>query len=260
MEKRLDKELILDYEPLYYDPTSCPEEYKSNFPNIKEWSKEGYEQLLKSCLNISKLNATNFRAEKEVMKKLKKTEFDAIALAWKAGKIDWKDNQLITTNFETDDYYINGYGGQIRKTDFNNYCDKLENMKDCINNYVDEEKWQEAYKAIMEISPKNIGPVYNINTLFFLTGGKAPIYDAFAHKAVKGLLLNIAPSEVYLGSNPDKKDVVNITAMYQEYMILLKMVFKDWFKQKKKEDLFIPRKLDRALWVYGHSTTRRNSR
>lgn len=105
----------------------------------------------------------------------------------------------------------------------------------------------------MEISPKNIGPVYIINALFFLTGGKAPIYDVFAHKAVKALLLNISPSEVYMGGNPDKHDIDNVTAMYLEYILLLKMIFKDEVKIKGKDDMFISRELDRALWVYGHS-------
>ncbi len=247
-------ELILRYERLYYEPNSCPDSYKWQHYNAKEELEEKYKDLLKTCLNISNLNATDYRAEEKVMEQLKKSTFDENALAWKAGKVAWKNNQLITTaDFEKDNCYINGYGGHIKKDDFHNYCLELESRKKDINKFVEDENWKEAYKTVMEISPENIGPVYNINALFFLTGGKAPIYDVFAHKAVKALLLNISPSEAYLGGNPGKKDVNSVVAMYQEYMIISKLLFNDWFKTKKKDDMFIPRELDRALWVYGHS-------
>lgn len=243
------------YECLYYDPDSCPDSYKWQNYKSKEGLKEIYSRLLSERLNIGSLNASNYHAEESVMKYLNSSKFNKFALAWKAGKVDWKDNQLITIDsFEKDDNYINGYGGKINKNAFETYCSKLmEELKDEINQNVENENWEKAYRTVMEISPKNIGPVYNINTLFFLTGGKAPIYDAFAHKAVKALLFDILPCDVYLGGNPDKKDVDKVVAMYQEYMILLKMLFKDCFKNKQKNDMFIPRELDRALWVYGHS-------
>lgn len=254
MKKIRIDDFVRHYEPLYYNPDSCPDGYKWQYYGAKEGLEEKYKHLLKYYLNIDKLNATNYRAEEKVMKLLCSSTFNEISLAWKAGKVDWKNGQLITTDdFEKDDCYINGYGGHISKEDFQKYCLELKTKKEIINKYVDDDNWKEAYKTVMKISPKNIGPVYNINTLFFLTGGKAPIYDVFAHKAVKALLFNISPIEVYLGGNPEKDDVNKVVAMYQEYMLLLKMLFKDWFKIKKKEDMFIPRELDRALWVYGHS-------
>lgn len=245
---------IYHYECLYYDPDSCPDSYKWQHYKSKEGLKEVYTHLLRERLNIGSLNASNYHAEEAVMELLKSSEFNKFALAWKAGKIDFKDDQLMTTDsFEKDDNYINGYGGKIDKDDFKSYCLELKIRKKEINKNVEDENGKDAYKTVMELSPNNIGPVYNINTLFFLTGGKAPIYDVFAHKAVKALLFDISPCEVYLGGNPDKHDVHKVVAMYQEYMILLKMLFKDWFKNKQKNDMFIPRELDRALWVYGHS-------
>lgn len=58
---------------------------------------------------------------------------------------------------------------------FDKYC--LEVDKNQIKEHIENNEWEEAYRIVMEVSPENIGPVYNINTLFFLTGGKAPIYD-----------------------------------------------------------------------------------
>ena len=134
---------------------------------------------------------------------------------------------------------------------FDKYC--LEVDKNQIKEHIENNEWEEAYRIVMEVSPENIGPVYNINTLFFLTGGKAPIYDLFAHKAVKALLLNISPDEVYMGENPNKNEVEKVGSMYREYMIMLKMVFTDYLKTRKADAMFIPRTLDRALWVYGHA-------
>lgn len=66
-------------------------------------------------------------------------------------------------------------------------------------------------------------------------------------------MLNISPDEVYMGENPDKNEVEKVVSMYREYMIMLKMVFTDYFKTRKVDAMFIPRTLDRALWVYGHA-------
>lgn len=252
---KIDIDTFIDrYECLYYDPDSCPDRYIWQDLKPKEGLKERYSHLIKERLNIGSLNATNFHAEEAVMAYLYSSEFNEYALAWKAGKVDWKNNQLIKSDgFEKGNNYINGYGGKIDKDDFKSYCLELKIRKKEINKNVEDENWKDAYETVMKISPKNIGPVYNINTLFFLTGGKAPIYDAFAHKAVKALLFDISPCEVYLGGNPDKHDVDKVVSMYQEYMILLKILFKDCLKNKQKDDMFIPRELDRALWVYGHS-------
>lgn len=66
-------------------------------------------------------------------------------------------------------------------------------------------------------------------------------------------MLGISPKDVYYRDIPSKKEVDSVIAMYTEYMLLLKIVFKDFFENKKKGEAFIPRELDMALWVYGHS-------
>ena len=255
MDRERFDDFIKHFEPLYFDPNTCPKDYKSQHYHDKEKLEAEYRSLLKNNLGINKLNRTDYNAEQKVMDNLlKKSIFNEEALAWKAGKIEFENGELKTADiFESGDDYINGYGQRINKEAFQNYSSYLQNSKKSINKKINEDNWTEAYRDALEESPRNIGPVYIINALFFLTGGKAPIYDVFAHKAVKALLLNIAPSEVYLGGNPGKNDIDNVIAMYNEYMLMLKMVFKDYFEQKKKSEMFISRELDRALWVYGHS-------
>lgn len=208
---------------------------------------------VKDRLGINQLNGSDRRAENEVMQLLKSSTFNKDAMAWKAGRIGWVDNRLTTINFEKNGDYLNGFGGHIEQKAFEVFCEYLcknSKNKGIINGYVKEEKWKEAYGLAVEKAPKNMGPVYILCALFFLTAGKAPIYDAFAHKAVKALWLGIAPSEVYLGENPEKKNVDQVVAMYKEYVLLLKKVFE---KEINTGDMFISRELDRALWVYGHS-------
>lgn len=240
----IDK-FISNYGIIYYDPTSCPDGFKST---------DDYKKRLKNYLGISKINGTNYYAEEEISKLLSEKVFDERSLAWKSGKVDWENGELKTVNFDKGDHYINGYGGEIKKDEFKKYCEHLEENKYFINNdCVNKEKWKDAYSIAKENAPKHFGTVNIINALFFITGGKAPIYDKFAHKAVKALLLGISPKDVYYRDIPSKDEVDSVIAMYIEYMLLLKIVFKDFFNNKKKGDAFIPRELDMALWVYGHS-------
>ena len=255
MDRERFDDFIKHFEPLYFDPNTCPKDYKSQHYHDKENLEAEYRSLLKNNLGINKLNRTDYNAEQKVMDNLlKKSIFNEEALAWKAGKIEYINEELKTAkSFESGNDYINGYGRRINKAEFVSYCVYLDNNKEHIKELINKDNWTEAYEIALKSSPQNIGPVYIINALFFITGGNAPIYDVFAHKAVKALLLNIAPSEVYLGGNPSKNDIENVIAMYKEYMLMLKMVFKEYFEQKKKTEIFISRELDRALWVYGHS-------
>lgn len=247
------EKIIRDFEYLYFNPESCPDAFLEEHYKKKNCSKQDYIEAIDKRLGINKLNWTDYNAEKEVVDKLlKKQIFDENAIAWKAGKVEWRNGKLETKDFidEDNNNYINGYGGKINKKDFDTYYSCLNQQHDKINENIENDKWAEAYESALYNSPKNMGVVNIINALFFITGGKAPIYDAFAHKAVKALLLDIAPSEVYLGSNPGKNDVNNVMAMYKEYRILLYKIFGDGITEN---GMFISRELDRALWVYGHS-------
>ncbi len=78
-----------------------------------------------------------------------------------------------------------------------------------------------------------------------MTKGKYPVYDSFAHKALKALYMKKAPFEIFSGIAPGKYDVDKVINMYNEFLWLLNELF---------DTYTIDRKLDRALWVYGHAT------
>ena len=115
--KPINLKLFIDrYEPLYYEPESCPDEYKLTHDGYN--SSEIRRNRLKNYLDIEKLNGTDYRAEEEVMKLLDQHDFDVIALAWKSGKICWEDNKITTYNFDKCNNYVNGYGQEIKKSLF----------------------------------------------------------------------------------------------------------------------------------------------
>lgn len=122
--------------------------------------------------------------------------------------------------------------GEIEAKDL---IDKIEGVKKV------SDKPEETLKVLME--PKGIGPVYALTLLFFLSKGKYPIYDKYAHMALDAYQKGKEPGEgiVYqeLPTNPQK-----IMKKLDEYKERIKHIFGD----NALED----RDVDRALWAYGH--------
>ena len=77
-----------------------------------------------------------------------------------------------------------------------------------------------------------------------MSKGKIPIYDKYAHIAVKALCFGYTPSNIYVGAPPEKSRTKMVINMLSEYM---------WYLNKLFGTCNIPHSLDRALWVYGHS-------
>lgn len=98
---------------------------------------------------------------------------------------------------------------------------------------------------------KNAGTVYFITLLHFYSPNTCPIYDIFAHKALKALFIEKTPKEVFVGSAIDKSDETGVKAMYEEFVYFAESLFGN--------DVLIDRALDRALWIYGHMSKRYES-
>ena len=178
--------------------------------------------------------------------------FNEYSLAWKSGKLTWDNNAnnvIFKDSFVRGDSYLNGYGSPINIADFNKWCNSLNAIE---NEQLILENMTELYTGIYENSPRNIGPVYIITSLFFKSRGRYPIYDQFAHKAIRALALNLSPEIIYLGNNPGTSEVRKVMCMYNEYITLLERVFPNEINTDGV--LFISRPLDQALWVYGHCT------
>ena len=93
---------------------------------------------------------------------------------------------------------------------------------------------------------EGFGLVYRLTVLFFITQGMYPIYDRFAHVAAEAICGDLPP-----GSHVPYKAIQG-WAEYRHYMKLLEQIRKASSTESADSSMFIPRPLDRALWVYGH--------
>lgn len=151
-------------------------------------------------------------------------------LCWKIGATSKnEDKQTITNQWGTIEVHelIKKISGKKQKN-----CDITEMLKQLIGF-------------------DGIGPVYAITLLYFITKGEYPIYDRFAHIALKQIesgasFYNIIQDtslrdEFHAYSTKIEK----IYNEYQEcYINRLNKIFGNEYKTN--------RNIDRALWVYGH--------
>lgn len=161
-------------------------------------------------------------------------------IAWKAGRLKVDEKGQYTWDGK------NGMGNTIINVD--SYLEKINENSANIIEMLDRGDVKSAYEKLLclnrECEVKQLGAVYMITLIFFLSKGKYPIYDKFAHKAVKAICFDKNPLDISVDPAPDKSEVNKVLAMYDEYCGLLTKTF-------KKRDL--SREQDQALWVYGHS-------
>ncbi len=208
----------------------------------------------KKVKGISIKNSVDRKYEDDeiVKKRLEKGIIDEWVVAWKAGRIKNSKIEMLDGN------YLNGYGRQMDKEKTDCFLQAVsENCKDIEWINAKDPKWiidnfSKIYKKVIDSAPipDFFGAVYIINLIFFMSGGILPIYDKFAHKALKALLMGKRPCEVYVGPAPeDKRNVDEVSAMYMEYL---------WLLEKTMGKHSIDRKTDRALWVFGHADSEWN--
>ena len=180
-------------------------------------------------------------------------------LAWKIGGIDHKScdkNHPIVLR-EGWSYDGSSMAGVHRGKNINNIGELASFVAERINTWQNEKKsinWskEDALRIINEIDTckreKNvtqIGSVYIITLLFFITQGEFPVYDQEAMKALLAIKGGKMP-----GSKVDQfNDMLDISSpnfwnRYQDYINLLEKFFGTDYKTE--------RKIDQALWVYGH--------
>lgn len=179
------------------------------------------------------------RTAVEVEKKAEEYEtsgiIDSWIIAWKLGRIDNAGAIVL----KDDGSIRNTYGKTIYGLD--EYLKSIDISK--IRFAIDQGDFEKAFCDLVANSPDNFGTVYIITLMHFISKGEIPIYDKFAHIAVKALYANVKPSEVYVGPAPDKKNVRDVMKLINEYRWLLYKVF---------GTSKIDKSIDRALWAYGH--------
>lgn len=227
------------------------------------------------------LNRTDAGLEDHIIEKLNDGIYDAEAFAWKAGRAKWENDGF---EYETGmkEKWVNGNGNPIKlKKDSDSFTleDFKNHVNESANNYKLKYEKGKDIKVFYEKVAKaynlyNFGTVNIINVMFFLSEGAIPIYDYFAHVAVKALLMDKNPKEIFVPDPPgkddkpkgrivkdkknnsellyDKNDYYLSVNLLEEYMWMLKEVFPNVVKENG-EKMYISRELDQALWVYGHA-------
>ena len=223
---------------------------------------------------------------------LSKGVFNIHAFRWKGGRLIGYDENGFQNKDDKDGNVVlkNGNGDSVDLDSIKEYVKKIESKQFIFGNcsFADLNEKFQLFNPDPHID--YFGPVNTINVLFFKTKGYYPIYDQFAHKAVKALFLKMSPQDVFIGQmknsemtrskikekedkdgpesaqaqimNSRNKTQQEAVAMYYDYIWLLSHVFPEEYIGKVDGETgsqaFIPRKLDRALWVYGHQDKKWN--
>lgn len=171
-------------------------------------------------------------------------------MAWKIGKIKHKESQDKKKIIYASDW------SNCEKTNPLRYKNKLDLKKlakyICSNREELEilaiQNPQECLRRLSKVNISGIGTVYLITLLFFLSHGQYPIYDRFAQGALYAFKNDIKPNgAVCVRELPTKNSggFANLMeGQYGEYIKELEALGVDY-----KND----RRVDRALWVYGHA-------
>ena len=193
-------------------------------------------------------HSTTEEKENRIMAFLKNKEQNIETIAWKMG-VDVTEDGLKTR-----------YHKYERRT-LSDFCDKAKELE---LQFDTEEKIRKSYDDLLSLITKigldGYGSVYIISSLFFLSGGKVPIYDYYANVAVKALLFDVCPQRIFVAQAPAKdkhsrgdkrmKSAVNMLMEYRKELEILS----EGTEYFNSDGMYISRDLDRALWVYGHAT------
>lgn len=205
-------------------------------------------------------------------------------LIWKMGKVKHKEAEKDQSNSNDNPFNNHYYSGcDEEKLIIKNYLSEIDitDLANDINTNIDtlsQENPKEIIKELSNIlnkaSIKGIGTVYLITLLYFITKGKYPIYDKYASIALDNIINNNKPHfnrlkckrtplpryTVPPSRNENIEDFLENNYFYTEqykdnplspksYMDKLHYLFSD---DEDIDNFEVSRKIDRALWVYGH--------
>lgn len=234
-------EFIDQYSKIYYLP-------RGNEPRTKILAAGQNSRYAEEC--IESILANGMQSEADVIK----------VLAWKIGKIkhqeteqagklcyhrDWKkaEEQPETAKRYNKPFHLDQLSKEILTV--------AHKYRNC---HYDDINDDTARKIVDDLCAKNlngIGTVYILTLLFFISKGKYPIYDRFAAMALTALEEKAVPL-------PNDKKSNRVAVKYMELPDKTKMdeawpVYLSYTAAVRKLG-YVPddRRLDQALWVYGH--------
>jgi len=169
-----------------------------------------------------------------------------LAMAWKIGGLIDHGRSEASQRIE----YLQNWPTTLTVTvqygtrDFSRSIPSLANNMNTILKQVS----QGNPRYLFDLAPQfaGFGNVYILTVLFFVTHGRYPIYDRYAHIAAQAIDQDLPP-----GSRVHYKELQKWDD-YDRYMNLLRAINKACPQQFGNPSMLISRPGDRALWVYGH--------
>lgn len=209
------------------------------------------------------LSRSNRHVEEEIENLLERgiqKEQDVVhILAWKVGKIkhseskagkiayakDWVNAEKLDADWKNaKNFGVTLYGKPFDIKKIAEYI--VDKNKELETRAISDP--QSILRELNGLEMKGLGPVYLITLLYFLSKGTYPIYDRFAHIAIKMIYDGrdftslVTDKELRNEFNPD---INNFNDYIEKYMDRIDEIFKLCNCEKKRD-------IDRALWVYGH--------
>ncbi len=150
--------------------------------------------------------------------------------------LKWKVGDKNSNNGE---YIITQYGKRI-------CLDSVKKLAKKIDDSWTKMPTRELYELLIREKINNLGTVYTLALLNYITRGREPIYDKYAKIALDVILdENHGFREKMKYAEPSEKSCVEtVMKQYENYKEALKKIFQDSWKTS--------RNIDRALWTYGH--------
>ncbi len=196
----------------------------------------------------------------QILKNRIRTQNDVdIVIAWKVGGIDHENSQK-NNRIEYIPSWNNQETNKVEcgtfRCDRENYCTFCNEIvkvasafrKQSSNGIVEDRAIKNALSGIVtamnRTSVTGFGCVYLLTILYFVTGGYSPIFDRCAYKAVRAIYHEKKPEEIWY-EQPSCKSVNYILKVVHDYK---------WYLEQLFGTSHIDREIDRALWVYGHSS------
>jgi hypothetical protein len=196
-----------------------------------------------------------------ILEKGMQSEADVIkVLAWKIGKIkhreteqtgklcyhrDWNkaDEQPEKVKRYNKEFHLD----QIAK----NILSVAQKYQSCRYDEINDDTARQIVDELCALQLNGIGTVYILTLLFFISKGKYPIYDRFAAMALTALENGTEPRPNAPKSNrlpvkyTELPDKTKMDLAWQDYVSYVAAIRKLGYMPND-------RRLDQALWVYGH--------
>jgi hypothetical protein len=220
-------------------------------PQGNKISKEEFVDFYSKCYYLNNSHVAEERIQNLLDADKLSPEDVMLILRWKLGKIDHKRSQcnhsIVNRGNEEGFITLDGRGRSVKAKPMCFYVsENLDSMK--------KSTGQEILNQLVdECSVQNIGTVYLITILFFITNGRYPIYDRFAAAALCAITKEKEPGEEVKNIELPSKDQESFRNLltendkpskYQNYINQLEKLFDEDYKKD--------RRIDQALWVYGH--------